>query len=142
MRPLRLCAVVLLAFSALAHSAGPTALAEFRSREAGASFDLVLKETERLPRISVFVVSAPIADQVQALFLLCSLSQHVVSRGYSHLAVIEPPKGETTYVVGMFDSEAEALSSVFGAKTDLSRALGSQPGAVAKLDSLCGRKPR
>jgi hypothetical protein len=142
MPPLRLCAYVLLAASAVAHSAGPTALAEFRSQATGAPFNLVLKETERLPRISVFTISAPVADQAQALFLLCSLSGHVISRGYSHLAVIEPPKGEATYVVGMFDSESESLLSVFGPGRDLSRALSSRPGPVAKLDPLCGRKPQ
>ena len=141
---LRFIALLFSALSASGHAQAETAapLAEFRSKERGATFDIVLKETERQSRVSVFTASAPISDQPKALFLLCSLSEFVGSRGYTHLAVIEPTQGGTTYVVGLFDSEDEALHIVFGRERDLSRVLGARPGAVAQLNILCGRAPK
>lgn len=113
--------------------------AVFRSKDQGASFDISIEETERFARYSRFVISSPIRNEEEALFVFCSFSEFVRKRGFTHFAIMEPKAGDNVASVGLFNSASEDMGSVFGDDSDLTRVVGKYPGAVEKLNKACGR---
>jgi len=139
LRSLTGLAALLWGASALAQ-VPPTAMATFSFAERPNVPPLLLKEIEHRERLSVFEASGPAYTRPQAMFVLCSFARFAEHRGYSHIAVMQPAKGQDNYVLGLFNADSDDLAAVFGKELDPKRILGDKPGAVAKLLPLCPAK--
>lgn len=117
------------------------ALNTVRFFEEAGSPPLVLQETARSERTSVYKTSKPIKTDATSLFLLCSFTEHAEARGFTHMTVMLPKEGDDTYVVGFVGSADDDPAKVFGDQFDAQRLIGEKPGAIQRLLPKCPKKP-
>jgi len=111
------------------------------SKAQGASFDLVVTETQRLPTKSYLTVpgfherTAP-----GARWLMCAYTALAMERGFSHWFVVYPPEGSSRVVVGLSNSPGASPLLLLGSDYVQSLAVGEQMMPVEKMAAFCGIK--
>lgn len=111
------------------------------SRSQGASFDLVVTETERLPHKSYLEVPG-FHDRTApgARWLMCTYTALAIERGFGYWFVVYPPQGSNRLVVGLSNTADARPDQTLGEDFNSERLVGQRAMPVERMVGFCGIK--
>lgn len=127
----------------ISHAAGATELFTASSKSQGASFDLVVTETQRFPEKSYLNVPGFHSRTAPgARWLMCAYTALAVERGFSYWYVVYPPEGSSRLVVALSNSSTALPSQLLGSDYVKELEIGDGMMPVEKMAGFCRIKAK